>query len=179
MEIGEKADLERSKKMGVYEYVSRSEAMQDFTGKTVKAKLARVSKGSEKHPEVRCRLVAQELGCGERLDELALRRYPEPHGCAALADSRCGEGPFHDVVGCEGAFLYGSIRCNVYGELPHRDPRHGDGQTIGKLKKVMYATNARLRFGPTRSRRRSTASSHSASEGTLSTTSTYGTAKVL
>lgn len=33
-------------------------------------KCVRVSRGSDDHPEVRCRLVAQELGCGERLDEI-------------------------------------------------------------------------------------------------------------
>lgn len=41
-----------------------------FKGKTVKVKWARVNKGSEVHSEVRFRLVAQELGFRERLDEL-------------------------------------------------------------------------------------------------------------
>ena len=52
--------------MGVYEYVSRAQAETDDSGKFVKVKWVRVKKGEA----VRCRLVAQELGYGERLDEL-------------------------------------------------------------------------------------------------------------
>ena len=52
--------------MGVYENVSRAEAEKDETGKFVKVKWVRTKKGDG----VRCRLVAQVLHCGERLDEL-------------------------------------------------------------------------------------------------------------
>lgn len=44
--------------------------MQGPSGKIVKVKWARMNDASGDHPEVRCRLVAQELGHGERLDEL-------------------------------------------------------------------------------------------------------------
>ena len=52
--------------MGVYENVSRAEAEKDEAGKFVKVKWVRTKKGDG----VRCRLVAQVLHCGERLDEL-------------------------------------------------------------------------------------------------------------
>ena len=51
--------------MGVYEYVSRAEAEKDETGKFVKVKCA--DPEGRRSPES---LVAQELGYGERLDEL-------------------------------------------------------------------------------------------------------------
>ena len=66
VEKGEKDEFERFSKMGVYECVSRAEAEKDETGKFVKVKWVRTKKGDG----VRCRLVAQELGYGERLDEL-------------------------------------------------------------------------------------------------------------
>ena len=63
---GEQEEYDRFCKMGVYEYVSREQAENDNMGKFVKVKWVRVKKGAG----VRCRLVAQELGYGERLDEL-------------------------------------------------------------------------------------------------------------
>ena len=38
------------------------------------------------------------------------------------------------------AFLHGEIQRSVYIELPHTDPRYGDGTLVGKLKKAMYGT---------------------------------------
>ena len=63
---GEQEEYDRFCKMGVYEYVSREQAENDEDGKFVKVKWVRIKKGGG----VRCRLVAQELGYGERLDEL-------------------------------------------------------------------------------------------------------------
>ena len=76
---GELEEYERFCKMGVYEYANRAQAENDNTGKFVKVKWVRVKKGEG----VRCRLVAQELGYGERLDELfagtpSLDRYVWP-----------------------------------------------------------------------------------------------------
>lgn len=36
------------------------------------------------------------------------------------------------------AFQYGSMRCNVYAELPRQDPRHGDCRRLGNHSKAMY-----------------------------------------
>lgn len=65
-----RADLEARglKRMGVCEYVPRSVAKNDANGKTVKVKWVRINTGSEERLEVRCRLIAYELGFGERLD---------------------------------------------------------------------------------------------------------------
>ena len=56
--------------MGVYGYAEREHAMNDPDGIFVKVKWVRVNKGTRAKPQVKCRLVAQELAYGERMDEL-------------------------------------------------------------------------------------------------------------
>lgn len=73
VETGEREELDRSTKMGVHEYVHRDKAISDQEGKIVRVKWARINQGTDAQPEVRCRLVTQELGYGERLDELFAR----------------------------------------------------------------------------------------------------------
>ena len=63
---GELEEYSRFCKMGVYEYADRATALKDESGKFVKVKWVRTTKGDG----VKCRLVAQELGYGQRLDEL-------------------------------------------------------------------------------------------------------------
>ena len=133
---GEREEYERFCKMGVYEYVSRTQAENDDSGKFVKVKWVRVKKGEG----VRCRLVAQELGYGERLDEL-FAGTPSL-GSVRMALTHAMKKPHYKtmVMDVKCAFLYGEIRRNVYIELPHTDPRYGDGTVVGKLKKAMYGT---------------------------------------
>lgn len=52
------------------EYITRGEVVRDPVGKKVQANWVRTNQGTEELPEVRYRHVAQELGDGERLDEL-------------------------------------------------------------------------------------------------------------
>ena len=66
----EKAEIARFKKMGVHSYVSRSEALKDPDGSFVKVKWVRTNKGTAAQPNVTCRLVAQEIGYGQWIDEL-------------------------------------------------------------------------------------------------------------
>ena len=66
----EAEELSRFTKMGVYSYAERSEAVQDPGGIFVNLKWVRVNKGTKEKPQVKCRLVAQELAYGERMDEL-------------------------------------------------------------------------------------------------------------
>lgn len=51
VELGEKAELERFKKMGVYQHMPRDVARREARGNIVKVKWVRVKKGSEQHPE--------------------------------------------------------------------------------------------------------------------------------
>ena len=67
---GEKDELDRFRKMGVYSYVPKEHAEQDMEGTFVRTKWVRIDKGTPASPKVRCRLVAQGLGFGERMDEL-------------------------------------------------------------------------------------------------------------
>ena len=66
----EKEEMSRFKKMQVYTYVKRQEAEMDDEGKFVKVKWVRVNKGCKMNLKIRCRLVAQEVAYGERIDEL-------------------------------------------------------------------------------------------------------------
>ena len=54
----------------MYDYETRAVAMNDELGKIVKVEWVRTNKGTAMDLEVRCRLVAQELGYGQRMDEL-------------------------------------------------------------------------------------------------------------
>ena len=65
----ETEELSRFSKMGVYEHVDRQEAMRDPDGIFVNVKWVRVNKGTKQKPQIKCRLVAQELGYGTRMDE--------------------------------------------------------------------------------------------------------------
>lgn len=62
--------LDRFNRMRVHDHVSGGVARNIETAKPVKVKWIRTNTGSEDKPEVGCRLVAQELLYGERLDEL-------------------------------------------------------------------------------------------------------------
>ena len=137
---GERAELQRFRDMNVYEYVPREQAIHDEGGKFVKVKWVRVNKGTTQQPMVKCRLVAQELGYGQRMDELfsgtpslVALRLTLLHAvlgggrrCLMILDVKC-------------AFLYGECKRVIYIELPLQDPRHGTG-VVGRLVKAMYGT---------------------------------------
>ena len=127
--------------MEVYEYVERYVAMSDTDGKFVKVKWVRTNKGIAFEQEVRCRLVAQELWYGQRMDELFAGtpflmavKVPLVHAakgvsrrCIMILDVKC-------------AFFYGQMRRTVYIQLPRQDPRWADGGVVGVLRKAMYGT---------------------------------------
>ena len=140
VEEGEKVELQRFRDMKVYEYVSRDQAINDEGGKFVKVKWVRVNKGTPRDPMVKCRLVAQELGYGQRMDELfsgtpsllALR--------LALVHAVMGRGQrCLMILDVKCAFLYGDCKRTIYIELPTQDPRHGTG-VVGQLRRAMYGT---------------------------------------
>ena len=133
--IGEQEEMNRFKKMNVYTYTERNHAMNDPDGKFVKVKWVRVKKGDK----VRCRLVAQELGYGERMDEL-FAGTPSL-GASRLAVAVAGlRKQMLMILDVKCAFLYGLIKRTVYIELPHQDPHSGDRMVVGKLVKSMYGT---------------------------------------
>lgn len=53
MKHGEKAELARLNNIGIYEYVSRDEVMQDSSGKVVKVKWVPGDEGSDEQRKVR------------------------------------------------------------------------------------------------------------------------------
>jgi hypothetical protein len=140
VEQGEKEELARFRTMGVYEYVSLDKATNDPEGKFVKVKWVRINKGSREHPQVKCRLVAQELGYGQRMDELfsgtpsllTLR-------LVLLHAAKGGRNRGLMILDVKCAFLYGECRRVIYIELPTQDPQYG-GEFVGVLRKAMYGT---------------------------------------
>lgn len=65
------AELNRFKHVAVYEYAPPPKVVKnDELGDIIKAKWVRINNGSGEHPDVRCRLVVQELGDLEGLGEL-------------------------------------------------------------------------------------------------------------
>ena len=106
----------------------------------MKVKWVRVNKGSKDEPIVRCRLVAQELGYGERIDELFAGTPSMSSVRLVLHHSLevdCNRRLMLLDVKC--AFLYGVMSRRVYIELPRQDPRSGSG-AVGLLQKAMYGT---------------------------------------
>ena len=129
---GERAELERFKKMGVYGYEMRAVAMNDELGKFVKVKWVRTNKGTALNPEVRCRLVAQELGYGQRMDEL-FAGTPSLMAVKLILHHAAKGGPEQGimVLDVKCAFLYGQIRRRVYIELPQQDSRSANKSVVG------------------------------------------------
>jgi hypothetical protein len=70
VELAETDEMNRFSKHHVYGYEDRRLAEQDADGIFVKVKWIRINKGTKLKPNIRCRLVAQELGFGVRDDEL-------------------------------------------------------------------------------------------------------------
>ena len=84
-------------------------------------------------PNIRCRLVAQELGYGERIDELF-------SGTPSLMTMKMAFVHAEVVMDVKSAFLYGDCRRRIYIELPRQDSKHGDAEFVGRLQKAKYGT---------------------------------------
>ena len=142
VEAAEKAELARFQQMGVYEYVTRSEALNDPEGIFVNVKWVRTNKGTYEDPNIKCRLVAQELGYGQRVDEL-FSGTPSLQAMRLVILHAAKGGRRHRgimVLDVKCAFLYGQCVRRIYIELPHRDPRAGDRGAVGRLRRALYGT---------------------------------------
>ena len=137
---GEKDELDRFRKMGVYSYVPREQAEQDMEGTFVRTKWVRIDKGTPASPKVRCRLVAQELAFGERMDELFSGTPSLSAVKMALAHASIkGKRKKLLVMDVKCAFLYAPAKRKIYIELPSRDPRSSSG-VVGVLNRALHGT---------------------------------------
>ena len=136
---GEQQELERFKSVGLYSYVLREDAEKDADGVHVKTTWIRDNKGTAEHPQVKCRLVAQELALGERLDEL-FAGTPSMSAVRLLLLHSRQDGRCVMTMGVKTAFLYGVMRRKAYIELPRRDPWSTDGKWAGKLERAFYGS---------------------------------------
>ena len=125
--------------MGVYSYVSRSEALNDPDGSFVKVKWVRTNKGTAAQPNIRCRLVAQEMGYGQRIDEFFSGTSSLMSTKMAIVHAANGRRGIM-VMDVKCAFLYGVCRRRIYIELHRQDPKHGAADLVGLLQKAMYGT---------------------------------------
>ena len=129
-------------KMGVYKHVSRQEAESDPEGKFVEAKWVWINKGAAENPKIRCRLVAQEVGYGTKVDELFAGTPSMTAVKLILAKVSTGRnrGVELMVLDVKSAFLYGKVKRSVYIELPPQDEYSMYPDMVGHLAKAMYGT---------------------------------------
>ena len=106
----ENKELQRFKKMGVYDYVDRQTAHQDSERIFVTVRRVRVNKGTKTNPQMKCRLVAQEsLGMGPGWTSST--QIPLSFSCIKLAmlyDAQKGKGRKLMTSDVKSAFLYGA-----------------------------------------------------------------------
>ena len=122
------------------EYANRADAYNDPEGVFVNVKWVRTNKGTKHKPQVKCRLVAQELAYGTRMDEL-FANTPSL-SCVKLAmihAAQEGKNRKLMTLDVKSAFLYGAARRKIYIELPSADPESG-GSKVGVLYKALYGT---------------------------------------
>ena len=70
VQAAETDEMARFAKIKAYSYADRSDALSDPHGKFVKVRWVRTNKGTAERPKIRCRLAAQELAHGHKMDEL-------------------------------------------------------------------------------------------------------------
>ena len=94
----------------------------------VRTKWVQIDKGAPATPKVRCRLVAQELAFGERMDELFSGTPSLSAVKMALAHASIKKKRKKLLVmDVKCAFLYAPAKRKIYIELPSRDPRSSCG----------------------------------------------------
>ena len=102
-------------------------------------KWGRTNKGTPQEPRVRCRLVAQELAYGQRMDELFSGTPSLMCARLALHHAAKGGGDYQAMIlDVKCAFLYGEARRRIYIEPPTQDERSHSGKYVGILRKAMY-----------------------------------------
>ena len=119
--------------------MSRSEALNDPDGSFVKVKWVRTNKGTEAQPNIRCRLVAQEIGYVQRFDEL-FSGTPSLISTKIAIVHAAKEERAIMVMDVKCACLHGVCRCRIFIDLPRQENKHGAADLVGLLQKAMYGT---------------------------------------
>ena len=134
-----RAEMERFKKMKVYDVVRREEATRRWTSSTVGVRWVL----TEKSYGMKARLVAQEFA-STRIDRDTLFAGTPSLGAMRLLVSRIASGRSDGMLlmtaDVKTAFLYAPMKRDLLIELPPEDPRAGSGEYVGYLKKAMYGT---------------------------------------
>ena len=128
-----RAEMERFKKMKVYDVVPREEATRRWTSSTVGVRWVL----TEKSYGMKARLVAQEFA-STRIDRDTLFAGTPSHGAMRLLVSRIASGRSDGMLlmtaDVKTAFLYAPMKRDLLIELPPEDPRAGSGEYVGYLK---------------------------------------------
>ena len=135
VKAGDAKEVAKLKGRGVYEYASRSAARE---GKLVKTRWVRTKKGAE----VRSRFVAQEFAAGDPRDDLFASTPPLFGARLIVSLAATWRNKLWSLmcldISC--AFLYADAVRQIFIELPSSDPRAGDPNVVGRLKKALYGT---------------------------------------
>ena len=135
VKAGDAKEVAKLKGRDVYEYAPRSAARE---GKLVKTRWVRTRKGAE----VRSRFVAQEFAAGDPRDDLFASTPPLFAARLIVSLAATWRNKLWSLmcldISC--AFLYALAVRQLFIELPSSDPRAGDPNVVGRLKKALYGT---------------------------------------
>ena len=126
----------------VYEVVPRSSMVRG--AKLIGVRWVDTNKGTLEEPNIRSRLVCQELGYGSKTPDDMFAPTPPLLATRWLLSSvasQGGDGPGNErimLLDFKRAFLYGACERDLYIELPEDDRRKAGGRNVGKLLKAMY-----------------------------------------
>ena len=132
----EDEELQRFKKIGVFDYVDRQTAHQDGEGVFVKVRWAG-EQGYEDQPAHEVQTCCTGAWVWYQ-NGRALRKYPKSQLYQVSDVVRCAERKLM-TLDVKSAFLYGAARRKIYIELPSADPQHGSDK-VGLLRKALYGT---------------------------------------
>ena len=126
---GARAEVDKVKKFGVYEYDMPEVATNDELDESVKVKWLRIDMDTPTDADVRCRLVTEELVFSQRMDELIVGT---PSfivvECDLPSQSQCEEttrARYHGFRREVCFFLFGRIPRRVYIDLPQQSDTCG------------------------------------------------------
>ena len=134
-------ELNRFEAMKVYSYFNRSELPEG--SKIIGVKWVHVNTGNANDQVVRCRLVCQEFNDGTSKDELFAGTPPLYVMKLILSVFASEANQLNKkimIMDAKSAFLYGSVKRDIYIELPSEGLHSRSGRIVGKLNKAMYGT---------------------------------------
>ena len=133
-------EMEFFHKMGVYEYVTREEAVRSGTGKIIKGRWLDVNKGDSINPDYRSRFVGKEFNTG--VDSTLYAATPPLEALKLLIRTAASDrqGEIHMMISdVKRAYFHAPATRELYVEVPREDPNWQPG-LLGRPKLSVYGT---------------------------------------